>query len=119
MDSSKFNLWRACFAFCHIDGHVSVEEKQWIDNKLNSLKFTDDQRATLQSDLQSPPQILALLPSITKPSDRAFLVDQMRVLGFLDKDFSEVERKKMELVRQEVLAKINIKMIAKLLFDHQ
>jgi N-dimethylarginine dimethylaminohydrolase len=111
MDSSKFNLWRALFAFCHIDGHVSPEEKKWMDSKLDSLQFTQEQKDQLHHDYNHPPVILELLPLITKPSDRSFLVDQMRVLGHLDREFSEKERSKMEIVRQEVLSKLNLNVI--------
>jgi hypothetical protein len=108
MDSSKFNLWRSLFAFCHIDGKVTPEEVQWMTAKLSGLNFTDEQKNILQTDYRAPPRILDLLPLITKPSDRAFLVDQMRVIGHLDKDFSESEKNKMQLVHKEVMSRINL-----------
>ena len=107
MDSSKFNLWRACFAFCQVDSDLAKKEKSWIENKSESLKFTPEQKSILLSDLKSPPDINALLPLITKPSDRAFLVDQMRVLSHLDGTLSQVELTKIQEIKEIVLSKIN------------
>lgn len=108
MDSSKFNLWRACFAFCQVDLELARKEKEWIQNKLTNLEFTQDQMATLQSDIKSPPDITTILPLITKPSDRAFLVDQMRVLAHIDGSFSQQERLKIEEIKNLVLSKVNL-----------
>lgn len=109
MDSSKFNLWRACFLFCRIDGVISPEEKKWIDEKTSILPFTEEQKSTLKKDSTSAPQIDDLIKGITKPSDRAFLVDQMRVLSKIDGQLTSSEQKKLEEFRAQVLSKINLK----------
>lgn len=108
MDSSKFNLWRACFAFCQVDKELARKEKEWIQSKISSLKFTDEQKRTLQDDLTSPPDITPVLEQITKPSDRAFLIDQMRVLAHIDGTVSQQERLKIEEIKAKVLAKVNL-----------
>lgn len=108
MDSSKFNVWRACFAFCQVDLELAKKEKEWLENKSTSLNFTPDQKTTLLNDLKSPPDINALLPLITKPSDRAFLVDQMRVLAHIDGSKSYAEGKKIEEIKNIVLSKIDL-----------
>lgn len=108
MDSSKFNVWRACFAFCQIDKELAQEERKWIEEKSNTLNFTNEQRTILLGDLNSPPEIHSILPLITKPSDRAFLVDQMRFLSRIDGTFSPEEKKKIEEIRSIVLSKVNL-----------
>ena len=108
MDSSKFNLWRASFAFCQVDQELARKEKEWIKSKLTSLGFTDEQKTTLEADILSPPDITSILPHITKPSDRAFLLDQMRVLAHIDGTLSQQERLKIEEIRNIVLSKVNL-----------
>lgn len=109
MDTSKFNLWRACFSFCFIDGFLSPEEHKWIASKLKDLKFTEEEREILMADLVAPPAISALLPLITKPADRGFLVNHIRMLSLIDKDLSKEEKLKIEEIRQGVLGKIDLK----------
>ena len=107
MDSSKFNLWRACFAFCQVDSELAKKEKLWLENKSESLNFTAEQKSILLNDLNFPPEINSLLPLITKPSDRAFLIDQMRVLAHIDGRMSQAEQLKIEETKKVVLSKIN------------
>lgn len=108
MDSSKFNLWRACFSFCQVDQELARKEKEWIQGKINSLGFTAAQKTTLQKDLVSPPDMHSVLAEITRPSDRAFLVDQMRVLAHIDGSVSQAERIKIEEIKNLVLSKVNL-----------
>lgn len=108
MDDSKFNLWRACFSFCFIDGFLDPSEQKWIEDKLNSLKFSDEQKKTLMSDLKNPPAIDKLLPLITKPADRGFLVNNLRQLSKLDKVLSNSENQKIQAVNQAVISKIDM-----------
>lgn len=108
MDSSKFNLWRACFSFCQVDANLAAEEKKWLLEKSDALKFTPEEKKTLLNDLNNPPDIKAILPHITKPSDRAFLVDQMRVLAHIDGNLSLAEKAKIDEVKNIVLSKINL-----------
>lgn len=108
MDSSKFNLWRACFSFTQVDARLADEEKIWLAEKSEFLKFTPEQRVTLEGDLKNPPDLRSILPLITKPSDRAFLIDQMRVLAHIDGKLSDVEKMKINEIKDLVLAKVNL-----------
>jgi hypothetical protein len=109
MEDSKFNLWRACFSFCFIDGFLNEEEELWIETKLDSLAFTQDQLRILIQDLKSPPAIDQLLPLITKPSDRGFLVNHIRQVAHLDKDVSKAEKEKIDSVLKLILSKVDLK----------
>lgn len=108
MDSSKFNLWRACFAFCHIDKVIADQEKEWLLNKAETLKFTPEEKEILLNDLKSPPDMDKILPLITRPSDRGFLVDQIRVLAKIDGTLSPEEKQKIEEIKSAVLSRINL-----------
>ncbi len=108
MDSSKFNLWRACCSFCQLDSKLAEQEKKWLEGKAESLKLSAEEKRILLNDISNPPDLTAILPLITRPSDRAFLVDQMRVLAFIDGDLSPVEKAKIDEVKALVLSKINL-----------
>ena len=108
MDLSKFNLWRACFSFCHVDAKLAAEEKKWLMEKSHLLKFTPEQKETLMGDLKNPPVIKMILPLITKPSDRAFLIDQMRFIAHIDGNLSPEEKAKITEIKNIVLSKINL-----------
>ena len=61
MDDSKFNLWRATFSFCFVDGFLSQEEQGHIEevktavlSKLNMQQLNqtiaDDEKASYHED---------------------------------------------------------------------
>jgi hypothetical protein len=109
MEESKFNLWRACFSFCFVDGFLAPKEHEWIESKISTLAFSGDQLKVLIQDLKSPPAIEKLLPLITKPADRGFLVNHVRVLAKLDSDLSVEEKQKIQMVLQAITSKIDMK----------
>ena len=39
-DDSKFNVWRACIGIIWIDGIVQKEERDWIEDRIEKLRFT-------------------------------------------------------------------------------
>lgn len=108
MDSSKFNMWRALFAFCHIDHKLAAQEEKWMIEKAEHLPFSEEQKALLLKDVKSPPDLNSIIPAVTKPSDRSFLLDQMRVLSRIDGSFSAEEKQKIEEYRSAILAKVNL-----------
>jgi hypothetical protein len=119
MDDSKFNLWRASFSFCFVDGFLSKEEQDHIEEKLNLLKFTDQQKKILLQDLVSPPNMDSILPLITRPSDKGFIVNHIRILAKLDNDLSAAEKEKIEKVREMVLSKLDMPGINKIIEEDE
>jgi hypothetical protein len=117
MEESKFNVWRACFSFCFVDGFVDSHERKWIDERLATLPLSPLQKQTLMNDLKDPPKVSALLPLITKPSDRSFLVDQIRYLAHIDNDLSELEKAKILKVKNEVMGSINVKSLEEIISE--
>ncbi len=107
MEDSKFNLWRATFSFCFVDGFLSPEETSFIEEKVKALPFSPVQREILMKDLSFPPSIDMLLPLITAPADRGFLINNIRLLSRID-NLSPAEKVKIETLTQEVLKKINL-----------
>ena len=107
MEDSKFNLWRATFSFCFVDGFLSPEETSFIEEKVKALPFSKEQKEILMKDLSFPPSIDKLLPLITAPADRGFLINNIRLLSRID-NLSPAEKVKIESLTQEVLKKINL-----------
>ena len=108
MDDSKFNLWRACFSFCFVDGFLAPQEQKWIESKLASLAFSEAQKQILINDLKSAPDIEKLLPLIKSQADRGFLINQIRFLSKLDSELSSNEKAKIDEMQKSVMSRINM-----------
>ena len=119
MDDSKFNLWRATFSFCFVDGFLSQEEQAHIEEKLGLLKFDEHQKSILMKDLRSPPDFSSLIPLITKPADKSFLINHIRVLAKIDDTLSVEEKAKIEEVKNAVLSKLNLPELNKIIADDE
>ena len=119
MDDSKFNLWRATFSFCFVDGFLKPEEQKYIEEKLKTLKFTDGQKTILMKDLVSPPNFASLIPLITKPADRSFIVNHVRMLANIDNELTGIEKQKIENVLQTVLSKVDMPGLNKVVADDE
>lgn len=119
MEDSKFNLWRACFSFCFVDGFLSPDEKKWIDEKIKALPFSDNQKTLLMKDLIAPPAIEDLLPLISKPSDRGFLVNQIRMIAHIDHHLTSDEKSKIELVRSKILGEIDLQRLEQIIAEDE
>ena len=59
-------------------------------------------------DLVSPADFSSILPLITKPADRGFIVNHVRMLAQIDGTFSPEEKEKIENVRGTVLTKLDM-----------
>ncbi len=119
MDESKFNLWRACFSFCFIDGFLTAEEEAWIYSKIDSLKFSDNQLTTLKRDLKNPPDIDNILPLITKPADRGFLINHIRILSKIDNEVSQEEKVEIERIYNLLMLKVNLPQLSSLIAEDE
>ena len=108
-NESKFNMWRACIGVIWIDGIVGSEEEKWILDKISNLKFTDEQKQTLLSDLENNINFEEVLSKITDKKDRAFLAHQIRVISHLDNDFSSEEKELLENWNRLVLNGVDLK----------
>lgn len=107
-NESKFHMWRACIGAIWIDGDLDPAEEEWIIERINQLKFTDEQRRILQEDLHSNIDFPNILLKITDKKDRAFLAYQIRVIGSLDNDFSEHEKELYKNWNELVLSQIDL-----------
>jgi hypothetical protein len=108
MDDSKFHLWRASFAFCYVDVHLSPTEEKWIRERLEILPFTSAQKSQIEDDLKNPPKVLNLLSKITSPADRGMLLNNVRQLAYIDDKLSPEERAKIQILKDEIMARLDL-----------
>jgi len=94
-------------------------EEAWINNKLQTLPFTKEQIETLKKDLSNPPEIETLLPLITKPADRGFLVNHIRILSKIDNEISETERKQIQQIHDQVMKKVDLPKLNSLIAEDE
>lgn len=111
MTDSKFNMWRSCVAAVHLDNVVTPEERQWVEEKLKSLPFTNDQRQILKDDLEKGSNFEESFKKITDKKDLAFLLNTLRVISYLDHDFSVAEKKSFNNLEAIVLKGVNLERI--------
>lgn len=100
---SRFAMWRAIVAMCHADGVVRMEERNYIKRFYEIVPFSDDQRRTLEAELETPVPIEDILPDVTDAHDRAELLFFARMLFWSDGDFDEQENRIFEIIRNDAL----------------
>jgi tellurite resistance protein len=114
-NESKFNMWRACFAALWADGKLTSEEREWALKKINTLRFTDEQKQALLEELETQADFLSIVEKVTNKSDRAFLAHQIRVISHLDGHFSPEEKELLENWRSVVMQGVEDSKIKELL----
>jgi tellurite resistance protein len=112
MTESKFNMWRACVAAVHIDGFISPQERAWVEEKIHKLPLTNDQKLTLIADLEDPQDFENFFSKITDKRDLAFLLNTLRVIAYLDKNFSDKEKEKYKKLETMILKGLDLNKIA-------
>ena len=84
VSTSKFYMLRCIVAMAHADGHVCDEERAYIHALMNRLPFSNDQRETLESDLENEQDIGTLFAHINDPRYRGQVVYFARILAYKD-----------------------------------
>lgn len=105
---SRFAMWRAVVALCHADGVVRTEERSYIKQFYAIVPFSEDQRAALERGLETPEKIEDILPHVTDAHDRAELLFFARMLFWSDGDFDAQENRILELIRNDVLNRVDL-----------
>lgn len=111
MSESKFNMWRSCVAAVHLDNIVTKEEQKWVEEKIHNLPLSNDQRLMLIADLETGANFEEAFKKITEKQDLAFLLNTLRVIGYLDKNFSEIEKESFNKLEAIVLKGLDLKAI--------
>lgn len=111
MTESKFNMWRACVSAVHLDNKVTTEERAWVEEKIRILPFSKEQKEIIFEDLKNGKSFEVSFKKITDKVDLAFLLNTLRVISYLDKDFSEIEKINFKNLEDIVLKGIDLKAI--------
>ena len=82
--TSKFYMLRALIAMAHADGVVCDEERAYMAALMNRLPLDDEQRKTLESDLEKEQKLEDLLKYINDPKYRGQLPYFARLMAFKD-----------------------------------
>lgn len=113
VNDSKFNMWRACVAVVHLDLVVTPEERKWVEEKIRTLPLSNDQRLILIRDLEIGNNFEDCFAKITDKVDKAFLLNTVRVISYLDHSFSQVEKDSFKKLESIILKDLDIDEITK------
>ncbi len=109
INESKFNMWRACVAIIYLDKAIAPEEQKWVEEKIQKLPLTNEQRIILKNDLAMGIVLEDVLPKITDKIDLGFLVNTYRVLAHLDNNFSVDEKEALHKLEAQILKGLDLK----------
>ena len=125
MNESKFLMWKLGLSAIHFDGKVTEEETNWFNNKIRQLDknkilgFSDDQINELKSVLSHPvDNYLDEFKKLTKPSDASFVLHILTMIANVDRDYSQEEKEKYEMLKQACLEGVDQSSLDKQI-DHE
>jgi len=95
-------LWRAVFSLAHVDGAISEEERDLIDQVMEIFSFTDTQRKKIAEDLQSAGNTLGLFQEIELPLYRSQFFRLARIVIWCDGLLHENELAVIETIRKSL-----------------
>ncbi|MCB9991132.1 MAG: TerB family tellurite resistance protein [Rhodospirillales bacterium] len=108
ISESRFNMWRAVFAMAHADHVVTAEERAFMENYLNRVAFSEEQRAVLRQDMIEAQDIYELFAEISDAEDRGAFFQFARELCWCDGDFDAQEEMIKERLKTEVMGGMNL-----------
>ncbi len=99
VSTSKFYMLRALIAMAHADGVVCDEERAYMAALMNRLPLSEEQRQTLESDLDEKQNIDDLVKYINDPKYRGQLPYFARLMAFKDGVLDPSEEALIEKMR--------------------
>lgn len=82
--TSKLYMLRCLIAMAHADGILCDEEHAYISALMNRMPLSEEQRKTLEEDLDNAKSVSELLPHISEPSFKGQLVYFARLMSYKD-----------------------------------
>ncbi len=111
ISDSKFNMWQAIIAFVHADGLKHPSEVAFIEEKLQVLNLTGEQKTLLREDLIRPKNVDDFYELITAPADRSQFVYFARLLLWCDGDFDAQEKAILDRFHKKTLDKVDFRKV--------
>lgn len=105
---SRFYMWRTLFALVHADGIVTDEEIKFMQDKLESVPFSDVQRHQLCMDMAQAQNIMQLFDQITGAADQAEFFNIARALVHIDGDYGSDERAVLLKLKERHIQSVNV-----------
>ena len=96
VETSKFYMLRCLIAMAHADGVVCDEERAYMSALMNRLPLNDEQRDTLEYDLDHEQKIEEFLPYINNPVYRGQLPYFARLMAYKDGELHPNEEALLE-----------------------
>jgi len=108
ISESRFKMWRAVFAMAHADGLVTDHEKSFMENYLEKVPFSPEQREILREDMRDPEDVNDMLGAVEEPEDRATFFQFARELVWCDGDLAMQEEAIKKRLSAEQMKGLNI-----------
>jgi uncharacterized membrane protein YebE (DUF533 family) len=107
ISDSRFFMWRAVVAMAHADKVIEPEEKEFIENYINRLPFSEKQRETLRRDLEKQRDVAQMFELVTEPEDQSEFFMFARMLVWSDGDYDAQEKKILEYLESTQMRSLN------------
>ncbi|MCB1721440.1 MAG: TerB family tellurite resistance protein [Rhodospirillales bacterium] len=107
VSESRFYMWRAVFALAHIDRVVTDEEKALAGRYLESVPFSEEQKAVLRQDLIDAQDIEEMFEQIDDPADQSEFFGFARLMVWCDGDFDQQEEEIFDRIKGIQMERIN------------
>lgn len=93
VNDSRFHMWRTIFALIHADGKIEDKERNYAENYLAHVPFSENQKAILRSDIETPQNVANMFDGIKEPSDRTEFFEFAKNLLWSDGNYDDTEQK--------------------------
>lgn len=117
LSESRFYMWRAVVALAHVDGRVTVEEKELVESYLANLPGTEDQENTLRKDLLYAQDVSEMFGKITAPEDQGEFFQFARIMNWSDGDLDAQEDALFEKFQHMQMGKLDQKALEAMVKD--
>lgn len=108
ISKSRFHMWRAVFAMAHADHVVTDEEKAFMENYLDNVPFSEEQKEVLREDMVTAQDVSEMFFMITEPEDQGQFFQFARELVWCDGDFDAQEEAIKERLKADQIDKMNL-----------
>mgnify|MGYP006272464095 CR=1 FL=1 len=105
---SQFAMWRCIISMAHADGEFSKEEEDHLRLVFSKMGLSDEQRETLEEDMESPEDIDKLLPQINEPKFRSQVVYFARILAAKDGNICPNEQEMLDKIHAKTVGQVDI-----------
>ena len=108
LPESRFYMWRAVVALVHADDVVVPEERQFVENYLTNVLFSEEQKEILRQDLLEPQSVQAMFSRISETVDQGEFFQFARMLVWCDGDLDKQEDRIFGHLQQEQIKDIGL-----------